>query len=57
VKGKFFNVTLTPGVKLGGTPFKLRGELRADIASDKIFGKKTDSKTQFTGALSAEYTF
>jgi hypothetical protein len=55
--GKFFNVTLTPGIKLA-PPFKLRGEFRADIASDKIFGK-TDSpkKVGLTAALSAEYTF
>jgi hypothetical protein len=57
VGGKFFNVTLTPGIKLAGG-FKLRGELRADIASDTVLGKTTDpKKTQFTGALSAEYVF
>ena len=55
--GKFFNITLTPGVKLGDSPFKIRGELRADISSEKLFGKDGDKKTQFTGALSAEYTF
>jgi hypothetical protein len=56
-QGKFFNVTLTPGIKLA-PPFKIRFELRADIASDKVLGKSSDpTKTQFSGALSAEYTF
>jgi hypothetical protein len=55
--GKFFNVTITPGIKLAST-FKLRAELRADIASDKVLGKASDpSTTQFSGALSAEYMF
>jgi hypothetical protein len=56
-QGKYFNVTLTPGIKLASV-FKLRAELRADIASEKMLGKPSDpSKTQFSGALSAEYTF
>jgi hypothetical protein len=56
-QGKFFNVTLTPGIKLA-PPFKIRFELRADIASEKVLGKDSDpTKTQFSGALSAEYTF
>jgi hypothetical protein len=60
-KGQFFNVTLTPGVKLGGSPFRLRGELRADIGlndDSKVLGKAgKPSKSQFSGALSADYTF
>jgi len=56
-EGKFFNVTITPGIKLAGG-FKLRAELRADVAADKVLGKTSDpKKTQFTGALSAEYVF
>jgi hypothetical protein len=56
-QGKFFNVTLAPGIKLA-PPFKIRFELRADIASEKVLGKDSDpTKTQFSGALSAEYTF
>jgi hypothetical protein len=55
--GKFFNVTVTPGIKLADA-FKLRAEFRADIAADKVLGKPQDpKKTQFTGALSAEYSF
>ena len=55
--GKFFNFTITPGYKLAST-FKLRAEFRADVASDKIFGKSDDlKKVGLTAAASAEYTF
>jgi hypothetical protein len=59
--GNFFNITVTPGVKLADV-FKLRAEFRADIASKAVLGK-VDSmglgtgKSQITGAVSAEYTF
>jgi hypothetical protein len=57
IKGKFYNITITPGIKLAD-PFKIRAEFRADIASDNVLGKDTNpKKNQFTGALSAEYTF
>lgn len=55
-KGTYVNVTLTPGFILA-QGFKLRAELRADIASEKIFGQDADSKVQFTAALGAEYVF
>jgi hypothetical protein len=55
--GKFFNFTITPGYKLAST-FKVRAEFRADVASDKIFGKKDDlKKVGLTAVASAEYTF
>jgi Putative beta-barrel porin-2, OmpL-like. bbp2 len=54
---KYFNITVTPGVKLADA-FKLRAEFRADIANDKVLGKPSDpKKMQYTGALSAEYSF
>jgi hypothetical protein len=56
-KGKFYNITITPGIKLAD-PFKIRAEFRADIASDNVLGKPSNpKKNQYTGALSAEYTF
>lgn len=59
--GNFFNITVTPGVKLADV-FKLRAEFRADIASKAVLGKLDSmgmgtGKSQITGALSAEYTF
>jgi hypothetical protein len=60
LKGKFLNLTATPGIKLAD-PFKLRAEFRADIGlgdESKIFGKAdSPKKVGLTGALSAEYTF
>jgi len=56
-KGKFFNFTITPGYKLASV-FKVRAEFRADVASDKIFGKSSDpKKVGLTAVASAEYTF
>jgi hypothetical protein len=55
--GKFFNFTITPGIKLAA-PFKMRAEFRADVSKDKIFGKTDDpSKVGVSAAISAEYTF
>jgi len=56
-KGTYVNVTLTPGFILA-EGFKVRAELRADIATEKVLGDPGDpSKVQFTGALGAEYVF
>ena len=55
--GTFINVTLTPGFILA-QGFKVRAELRADIATEKYIGDINDpGKVQFTGALGAEYVF
>jgi hypothetical protein len=56
-KGTYINVTLTPGFILA-EGFKVRAELRADIATEKVLGKPDDlGKVQFTAALGAEYVF
>jgi hypothetical protein len=56
-KGTYINVTLTPGFILA-QGFKIRAELRADIATEKVLGDHEDpGKVQFTAALGAEYVF
>lgn len=56
-KGTYINVTLTPGFILA-QGFKVRAELRADIATEKVLGDHEDpGKVQFTAALGAEYVF
>lgn len=56
-KGTYVNVTLTPGFILA-QGFKVRAELRADIATEKVLGDHEDpGKVQFTAALGAEYVF
>jgi hypothetical protein len=56
-KGTYVNVSLTPGFILA-QGFKVRAELRADIATEKVLGDVDDpGKVQFTGALGAEYVF
>jgi len=56
-KGTYVNVTLTPGFILA-QGFKVRAELRADIATEKVLGDVNDpGKVQFTGAVGAEYVF
>jgi hypothetical protein len=57
----YFNVTLTPGFILA-QGFKVRVELRADIATEDVIGKAAEpdrdpSKFQLTGAVGAEYVF
>jgi hypothetical protein len=56
-KGTYINVTLTPGFILA-QGFKVRVELRADIATEEVLGKADDpGKFQLTGAVGAEYVF
>jgi len=57
----YFNVTLTPGFILA-QGFKVRAELRADIATEDVLGNLDPvdgdpGKVQFTAALGAEYVF
>jgi hypothetical protein len=55
--GTYVNVTLTPGFILA-QGFKVRAELRADIATKDFVGDVDDpGKVQFTGAVGAEYVF
>jgi hypothetical protein len=54
LKGKYYNITITPGIKLADA-FKIRAEFRVDIANLEVLSKA--KKEQYTGALSAEYTF
>jgi hypothetical protein len=55
--GTYVNVTLTPGFILA-QGFKVRAELRADIATKDAIGDPNDpGKVQFTGAVGAEYVF
>jgi Putative beta-barrel porin-2, OmpL-like. bbp2 len=55
--GTYVNVTLTPGFILA-QGFKVRAELRADIATKDFVGDPNDpGKVQFTGAVGAEYVF
>jgi len=51
------NLTLSPGLILA-QGFKLRLELRADLASKKVFGNASDPEKRWvTGAVDAEYLF
>jgi hypothetical protein len=57
----YINVTLTPGFIIADG-FKIRAELRADISTEKVFGRLDPAdldagKFQLTGALGAEYVF
>jgi hypothetical protein len=57
----YFNVTLTPGFILA-QGFKVRAELRADIATEDVLGNLDPidgdpGKIQITAALGAEYVF
>jgi hypothetical protein len=53
----YVNITLTPGFILA-QGFKVRVELRADIATEEVLGKADDlGKFQLTGAVGAEYVF
>ncbi|HKU44288.1 MAG TPA: outer membrane beta-barrel protein [Polyangiales bacterium] len=53
----YVNLTLTPGFILA-QGFKVRVELRLDIATEEVLAKADDpGKAQLTGALGAEYVF
>jgi hypothetical protein len=55
--GTFVNVTLTPGFILA-QGFKVRLEVRADIATEDVLGDEAEpGKAQFAGVVGAEYVF
>ncbi len=56
-KANYIDVTLTPGYKIV-EGFKLRADLRADIATEKVLAEKSGlKKAQFLTEVAAEFTF